>query len=146
MTATDSSGVFYAKAMQGALFDAGLEASDIQHINAHGTSTPLNDAAESRALEQVFYQQSFIPPTITSTKSALGHSLGATSAVEAVLSVESLRQQKVLPTLNYHRPGVNEPHLSIVTQGQPQALTRVLSNSFGFGGENASLIFSRGES
>ena len=148
MTSTASGGERYAHCMQQALANAHLQAHDIQHSNAHGTSTPLNDAAESQALAQTFYPPFYPehspPPTVTSTKSALGHSLAASGAVEAVLCVESLRQQRVLPTLNYAGPGQDEPHLSIVTAGRQQSMEHILSNSFGFGGENASVIFSRG--
>ena len=147
LTSTEDNGYYYAHTMKVALANANLKPNDIQHINAHGTSTPSNDVAEGRAIEKIFYtdnrQASIKPaPSVTSTKSALGHSLGASAAVEAVLCIQSLLQQKVLPTLNYRQPGVDESSLDIVTQGQRQALNYVLSNSFGFGGENACLIFS----
>lgn len=138
-TSTAEDGRYYAKCMQSALDSAAMKSDDIDHINAHGTSTPSNDRAESRAIRDVFLHQ----PSVTSTKSALGHSLGASGAVEAALCVESLVRQKVLPTLNFHQSGVDEPLLNIVQQGNEQALNNIMSNSFGFGGENASLIFSK---
>jgi 3-oxoacyl-[acyl-carrier-protein] synthase-1/3-oxoacyl-[acyl-carrier-protein] synthase II len=138
-TSTESDGKYYAKCMSQALLEADLSSSDIDHISAHGTSTPSNDQAESRAINQLFRHD----VSVTSTKSALGHSLGASGAIEAVLSVLSLENQQVLPTLNFNQPGKDEPLLNIVKHGQPQKLQHVLSNSFGFGGENATLIFSR---
>ena len=135
ITATHSSGSAYAAVMQGALKSASLQTQDIQHINAHGTSTPLNDAAESRAIKSVFYQNNSTSPTVTSTKSSLGHSLAASGAVEALLCIESLCQQKVLPTLNFSKPGPDEPLLSIVKQGANQSVNHIMSNSFGFWGE-----------
>ena len=138
-TSTAADGSYYAKCMQRALDVAAMESREIDHINAHGTSTPSNDRAESRAINNLFLHQ----PSVTSTKSALGHSLGASGAVEAALCVESLVRQQVLPTLNFDQPGVDEPQLNIVRQGGEQVLNNIMSNSFGFGGENASLIFSK---
>ena len=150
VTSTKEDGYYYAKCMENALSNAKLEPKDIQHINAHGTSTPSNDLAEGRAIEHVFHQQKNDRtqnpvPTVTSTKSALGHSLGASGSVEALLCIQSLMQQKTLPTLNYHQPGSGESKLNIVTHGQKQNINHVMSNSFGFGGENACLIFSKND-
>ncbi len=139
-TSTAANGSLYAKCINSALNNAQLKANSIDHINAHGTSTVSNDKAESSALDTVFKHK----PTVTSTKSALGHSLAASGAIEAVLSVMSLQQQKVLPTLNYNMPKEGEMPLNIVTQGKQQQQQYVLSNSFGFGGENACLIFAKG--
>jgi 3-oxoacyl-[acyl-carrier-protein] synthase II len=140
-TSTEANGMYYQKSMEDALCAAKLSIGDIQHISAHGTSTPSNDAAEGRAIASTFYADN--RPTVTSTKSAMGHSLAASGAIEAVLCVQSLIKQKVLPTLNYSQPKEDEAVLNIITKGSPQSLEHVLSNSFGFGGENASLIFSK---
>ncbi|MFT6388294.1 MAG: 3-oxoacyl-[acyl-carrier-protein] synthase-1/3-oxoacyl-[acyl-carrier-protein] synthase II [Cellvibrionaceae bacterium] len=147
-TSTEAGGMYYKKCMEDALSNAQLSIDDIQHISAHGTSTPSNDAAEGRAIASIFHQKkstlhSQNPPTVTSTKSAMGHSLAASGAIEAVLCVQSLTEQKVLPTLNYSQPKEDEALLNIVTEGKSQALKHILSNSFGFGGENAALIFSQ---
>jgi 3-oxoacyl-[acyl-carrier-protein] synthase-1/3-oxoacyl-[acyl-carrier-protein] synthase II len=140
-TSTEANGMYYQKSMEDALCSAKLSVDDIQHISAHGTSTQSNDAAEGRAIASIFHTDNC--PTVTSTKSAMGHSLAASGAIEAVLCVLSLTEQKVLPTLNYSRPKEDEAVLNIITKGSPQALEHVLSNSFGFGGENASLVFSK---
>jgi len=107
ITSTDSSGAFYQKIMRQALTNANLATHDIQHINAHGTSTVSNDAAEIRAIEQLFRHDLQGELSVTSTKSALGHSLASSGIVEAILSIESLRQQKVLPTLNFDSPNAD---------------------------------------
>ncbi|MDW6091679.1 beta-ketoacyl-[acyl-carrier-protein] synthase family protein [Vibrio rhizosphaerae] len=141
ITASKSDGSYYALAMQQALNDACLTSDEIDHINAHGTATKSNDAAEGRAIHQLFKEQ--VP--VTSTKSALGHSLAGSGALEAVLSVLSLDTQKMLPTLNYIGPAEGEAELNIVSQASTAKMDHILSNSFGFGGLNTSLIFSRGD-
>ena len=142
LTSTAPDGHLYEACMQAALDDAGLLASDIDHISAHGTSTVRNDAAESRAIYKMFGAR----PTVTSTKSALGHSLAASGAIEVVLSVIALHQQKVLPTLNYHMPREDEPSLNIKSKVFNQEVNVVLSNSFGFGGENCSIVITKEKS
>lgn len=139
ITSTSPDGSKYAFCIEAALQAAKLPASKIDHINAHGTSTLSNDLAEAHAIVKAYPHA----PTVTSTKSALGHSLGGSSAIEAILAVISLARQKALPTLNYQRPGLNEPELNIVTHGNQQKLDFIASHSFGFGGENACLIFGR---
>ena len=122
--------------MELALEDAGLSAADIGHVNAHGTSTPLNDAAEAEALVKVFAGS---PPPVTSVKGVIGHLIGAAGAVEAVAALLSSRDGKVPPTANHER---TDPGITIdVVAGQPRSATGpVLSNSFGFGGHNATLV------
>ncbi|MEU7148777.1 beta-ketoacyl-[acyl-carrier-protein] synthase family protein [Streptomyces sp. NPDC045456] len=123
-------------AMRWALHDADLSAADIGHINAHGTSTPLNDAAEAQALRTVFTE----PPPVTSVKGALGHTIGAAGAIEAAATALTLRHQTVPPTANHEDP---DPALCLdVVAGAPRAVRAraAISNSFGFGGQNASLI------
>jgi 3-oxoacyl-[acyl-carrier-protein] synthase II len=124
-------------AMQEALADAGLGPDDIAHVNAHGTSTQQNDRAEANALRKVFGPTG---PPVTSTKSVIGHLIGAAGAVEAVAAVLSNRHATVPPTANHERL---EPGMEIdVVHGAPRAVTPgpALSNSFGFGGHNACLV------
>lgn len=125
--------------MTKALTKAGLAASDIDYINAHGTGTPNNDASESKAVERVFGQA--VPP-ISSTKGFTGHTLGAAGALEAVFSVLALSEQKLLPNLNYSEP-MPETDWEPVKELTNSTVNHVMSNSFGFGGNNSSLIFSK---
>ena len=137
VTAPAPGGVGAATCMQLALADAGLEPSQIGHVNAHGTATPLNDAAEAEAVVKVFGEDG---PPVTSTKGAVGHLIGAAGAVEAVASFLALRHGLVPPTANHER---TDPELSLdVVAGEPRPLepAPVVSNSFGFGGHNASLV------
>jgi 3-oxoacyl-[acyl-carrier-protein] synthase II len=126
--------------MKIALEDAGIGPEDVSHINAHGTSTPLNDLAEATAMHQIFGEK---PPPVTSIKGHLGHSLAAAGALEGVASVLTLTNQLMPPTA-----GTNEidPDVGLdVVTGEPRAgdIDVVLSNSFGFGGHNGSVIFRR---
>lgn len=139
LTATNPDGSLYRDCIENALADANLPPDAIDHINAHGTSTVSNDQAESRAIASLFPTST----SVTSTKSALGHSLAASGAIEAVLSVLCIDKQQVLPTLNFTESKPDEPNLNIVKQGSPQVISHILSNSFGFGGENCCLIFSK---
>ena len=137
ITAPAPGGAGAAACMELALEDAGLTPSDIGHVNAHGTSTPLNDAAEAEAITKVFGERA-VP--IMSVKGALGHLVGAAGAVEAVASLLALRHGAVPPTANHE---TTDPALAVdVVHGSPRALAPapVLSNSFGFGGHNASLV------
>ena len=127
------------RAMKLAIARAGVSAGDISYINAHGTSTPLNDRFETIAIKAAFGDQ--IPP-ISSTKGATGHLLGAAPAIEAAFSVLSIRDSILPPTINYEHPDP-DCDLDYTTTGARDAnLVRVLSNSFGFGGHNAVLVFS----
>jgi 3-oxoacyl-[acyl-carrier-protein] synthase II len=123
--------------MQLALEDAGLEPSAIGHVNAHGTSTPLNDASEAEAIRKVFGDHA---PPVTSTKGVTGHMIGAAGAAEAAIATLSMREGLVPPTANLERIG-DDIELDVVG-GAPRAIPRApaLSNSFGFGGHNATLI------
>lgn len=139
ITSSDHDGSEYARCIRMALTDAGLQPADIDHVSAHGTSTPANDACEAMALKQVFGERIAQVP-ITANKSALGHSLANSGAVEAVLSVLSLQHQVLLPTLNYQQPDASTAGLDVVTTSRRAPLRHVLSNSFGFGGSNVALI------
>ena len=141
-TAPPEDGAGAVLAMRRALADAGLDAETIDHVNAHGTSTPLNDAAESRALRTVLGRHTD-EVAVTSTKGVTGHLLGAAGAVEAVIALQVLREGLVPPTagLRTQDPAI---HLDVVA-GEPRAVDvgAVLSNSFGFGGQNAALVLTR---
>ncbi len=140
ITAPDPSGRGAVRCMELALADAGIAASQVSHINAHGTSTPLNDLAESVAMHEVFGEQ--VPP-VTSIKGHLGHSLAAAGALEGVASVLTLINQVIPPTAG---TTVIDPEVSLdVVIGEPRSaeVDVVLSNSFGFGGHNGSVVFRR---
>lgn len=129
-------------AMRRALDSAGLEPEDISYINAHGTSTPLNDVSETRAIKGVFGEQAYRVP-ISSTKSVTGHLMGSAGSVEAVFSIAAICNQFIPPTINLNTPDP-ECDLNYVPNVGVQAdLKHVMSNSFGFGGHNAVLIFSQ---
>lgn len=138
ITAPSPGGEGASACMQLALDDAGLSPSEISHVNAHGTSTPLNDAAEAEAIRKVFGESA---PPVTSTKGVTGHLVGAAGATEAVACLLAMRDGSVPPTANLENIG-EEIQLDIVS-GAPRSITAApaLSNSFGFGGHNATLIF-----
>lgn len=140
MTAPDPTGDGFARCMRMALADAGLQPEDIDYINAHGTSTDLNDATEAKAIHLVFGSGAGSLP-VSSTKSMIGHMLGATGGVEAAFSVLSLRDQVLPPTINYENPDPDCDLDCVPNQKRQAAVSRVLSNSFGFGGTNGSLVF-----
>lgn len=140
ITAPDPSGSGARRCMELALFDAGLTPGDISHINAHGTSTPLNDLAESVAVRQLFGDR---PLPVTSIKGHLGHSLAAAGALEGVASVMTLLHQSIPPTAGTKDV---DPEIGLdVVIGAPRSvqIDTVLSNSFGFGGHNGSVVFRR---
>ncbi|MEM6707602.1 MAG: beta-ketoacyl-ACP synthase II [Pseudomonadota bacterium] len=126
--------------MRNALRDAGLSADAIDYVNAHGTSTPLGDVAETRAVKAVFGADTRVP--VSSTKSMIGHLLGAAGAVEAVLTVLSLVHGKIHPTVNLEKPGDGCDLDYVPGSARELSLRHALSNSYGFGGTNGSLIFS----
>ena len=139
-TAPPEDGGGAALAMQRALDDAGLHPENVGHANAHGTSTPLNDVAESRAMRTVF-ASALDDVAVTSTKGVTGHLLGAAGAVEAIFSIQALRTGLVPPTANLTRQDP-EIDLDVVADGPRElALEAVLSTSMGFGGQNAALLF-----
>lgn len=131
-----------ARAMQLALDDAGMKAEDIDYINAHGTSTPLGDVAETMAIKRVFGDYAKDGLVVSSTKSMTGHMLGATGAVEAIVSLMAIEKRTSPPTTNLDQP--DEQCDLDYTPNKPKSLPGLevaMSNSFGFGGHNASLIF-----
>ena len=142
MTSPPEDGRGAAFAMQAALNDAGLESEEVDHINAHGTSTPAGDIAETRALKTVFGEHAY-QLAVSSTKSMTGHLLGAAGAVEAVFSVKALVDNIAPPTINLDNPDGDCDLDYVPNQARAMSIKHVLSNSFGFGGTNATLVFSR---
>ena len=136
--AEDGSGGF--RSMQAALKRAGLSPEDIGYVNAHGTSTPLGDEVELKAVERLFGGAAD-GLAMSSTKSSIGHLLGAAGAVEAIFSVLAMRDGVLPPTLNLDNPSVETPINLVPHKAQEKKVSAVLSNSFGFGGTNASLVF-----
>ena len=145
ITSPDASGVGAAAAMQSALDSGGLKPADIDYINAHGTSTPLGDKAETRAVKTVFGDQAY-EVSISSTKSQLGHSLGASGGIELILATKAILEGVIPPTSNLDEP---DPECDLdYTPNVPKQrdVTYAMSNSFGFGGHNASIIVRKFES
>jgi 3-oxoacyl-[acyl-carrier-protein] synthase II len=140
VTAPMETGEGATKAMQQALADANLQPEDIDYINAHGTSTPLNDKSETLAIKNAFGEQAYNVP-ISSTKSVTGHLLGAAGAVEAVYSIMAINNNFIPPTINLHTPDPDCDLDYTPQTGKEHEIRRVMSNSFGFGGHNAVLIF-----
>jgi len=142
ITAPAPNGEGGARAMNLALKDAGLSPQDIGYINAHGTSTYYNDLYETQAIKKVFGDWAYQIP-VSSTKSMTGHLLGAAGAIEAVFSVMALKEGIIPPTINLHTPD-EELDLDYVPHtARKKNVDAVLSNSFGFGGHNATLVFKR---
>ncbi len=144
VVAPDEDGAGAARAMNRALDDAGLSPGEVGYINAHGTSTPLNDAVETMAIKLVLGEAAYTVP-VSSTKSMIGHALGGAGGMEAIAAIKTLLDGVIHPTVNYDTP---DPHcdLDYVPNVARKADVRtVLSNSFGFGGQNACLAFGRFE-
>ncbi len=142
ITAPAPEGRFAKKCMELAIKDAGIDASEVDYINAHGTSTGLNDLNETLAIKEVFGEHAYKMP-VNSTKSMTGHLLGAAGAVEAIVMALSIENNKIHPTINLTHPDP-ELDLDYVTEGARDCKVDVaMSNSFGFGGHNASLVFRR---
>ncbi|HSL42804.1 MAG TPA: beta-ketoacyl-ACP synthase II [Anaerolineales bacterium] len=144
ISAPAENGAGAAIAMTLALKNANLGVNDINYINAHGTSTPLNDKSETAAIKTVFGEQAYNIP-VSSTKSMTGHLLGASGALEAVFCVLAMRDQVLPPTINYQTPDPECDLDYVPNQPRKAAPKHIMSNSFGFGGHNATLIFSRFE-
>lgn len=144
ISAPAENGAGAAISMKLALEDAGLTIHDIHYINAHGTSTPLNDKSETAAIKTVFGEQAYQIP-VSSTKSMTGHLLGASGAVEAAFCIKAIRDEIVPPTINYHTPDPECDLDYVPNQARKASLKNVMSNSFGFGGHNATLVIGRFE-
>ena len=141
LTAGEPNGTGAKAAMTKALDMAGLSPGDIGYVNAHATSTEVGDAAEINAIKGTFPNRGK-DLAVSSTKSATGHLLGAAGAIEAIYSILAVRDGMLPPTLNLDNPDVGESFDLIPKTAKPKAIAHALSNSFGFGGVNASLIFS----
>lgn len=142
ISAPAENGAGAAMSMKLALEDANIGVNDIGYINAHGTSTPLNDKSETAAIKTVFGEQAYSIP-VSSTKSMTGHLLGASGAVEAVFSIMAIREGILPPTINYQTPDPQCDLDYVPNQARKASPKHVMSNSFGFGGHNATLVISR---
>ena len=145
MTAPSPDGEGAARCMAAALEDAGIGREEIDYINAHGTSTPLNDLYETRAIKTVFQDRAYSVP-ISSTKSMTGHLLGAAGGIETVFTALTIQRGMIPPTINLENPS-EECDLDYVSNtARASAVRRAMSNSFGFGGTNATLILAEASS
>jgi 3-oxoacyl-[acyl-carrier-protein] synthase II len=140
VTEPDPSGLNPARAMTMAFRDAGIEPSQIGYINAHGTSTPLGDASETRVIKLAVGEEEARRIPISSTKGATGHCLGAAGAVEAMFTTLAVREGKLPPTINYEDPDPQCDLDYIPNEARDSDLTVAVSNSFGFGGHNACIV------
>ena len=143
LTATHPEGLGAKLAMKAALDDAGMTTSDIDYINVHGTSTPVGDVSEIKAIVDLFGQDAY-KLNISSTKSMTGHLLGATGAMEALFSVKAVEEDIVPPTIN-HEEGDDDENIDYnlnftFNRAQKRPVRAALSNAFGFGGHNATVI------
>ncbi len=144
MTAPEPSGRQATRAIQMALKDAGVKPTDINYINAHGTSTPLNDKTETMVIKQVFGQHAYQVP-ISATKSMIGHLIGAAGAVELVATALALEHQVIPPTINYEIPDPECDLDYVPNVARKATINLALKNSFGFGGKNSALVIKRYE-
>jgi len=140
MTAPPENGEGAARCMANAIANAGIELTSVDYINAHGTSTPVGDVAETRAVKSVFKDHAG-KLAISSTKSMIGHLLGAAGGVEAIFSILAIRDQVAPPTINLDNPGEGCDLDYVPHAARPMSINTALSNSFGFGGTNGTIIF-----
>jgi len=144
MAAPAVDGAGAAQAMRMALSDAGLRPQDVDHINAHGTGTALNDVSETVAIKSVFGAHAY-KVAVNSTKSMTGHLMGATGALEAIACLKALETGLIPPTINYEHPDPECDLDYVPSEARPANLRIAMSNSFGLGGHNACLIFRKFE-
>lgn len=144
LTAPHPEGRSVIKVMQNALENSGITTTDIDSINTHGTSTPLGDIAEAKAIKAVFGEHTY-SININSTKSMTGHLLGAAGAIEAIASILSIKHQTIPPTINHQTVDENlDPKINFTfNQAQTRPVNYIMSNTFGFGGHNTSVIFKK---
>ncbi len=141
ITAPLENGEGAQECMRKAMRDAGIKPTDVSYLNAHGTSTPLNDRSETRAIKAVFGDYAYEMP-ISSTKGVTGHMMGAAASIEAVICIKAIEQGFIPPTANHENPDLPECDLDYVPlEGRKADLDVVMSNSFGFGGHNAVVVF-----
>ena len=146
LTATHPEGLGAILVMKRALAEAGMKPEELDYINVHGTSTPVGDISESKAIKEVFGEHAY-KLNISSTKSMTGHLLGAAGAVEGIISIFAILNNVVPPTINFHE-GDEDPEIDYklnftFNKAQQRTVNAALSNTFGFGGHNASVIFKR---
>ncbi|MGD8387794.1 MAG: beta-ketoacyl-[acyl-carrier-protein] synthase II, partial [Desulfobacteraceae bacterium] len=139
VSAPDPEGLGAIQCMRMAIEDAGMQPEDVQCINAHGTSTKLNDDSETKAVKEVFGDHAYRVP-ISSTKSMTGHLLGGAGGVEAIFSVLTIRNGLIPPTINYENPDPDCDLDYVPNTARKGDVKTILSNSFGFGGTNAALL------
>jgi 3-oxoacyl-[acyl-carrier-protein] synthase II len=139
----DPTGASPARAMQMAFADAGIDPQEVGYVNAHGTSTPVGDSAETRVLKLALGEEKARATPISSTKGATGHCLGAAGAVEAIFTILALERGMLPPTINYETPDPECDLDYIPNEAREQEIEVAVSNSFGFGGHNACLVFRR---
>jgi 3-oxoacyl-[acyl-carrier-protein] synthase II len=139
----DPTGASPARAMRMAFEDAGVDPHEIGYVNAHGTSTPVGDSAETRVLKLALGDEKARATPISSTKGATGHCLGAAGAVEAIFTILALERGTLPPTINYETPDPECDLDYIPNEAREQQVEVAVSNSFGFGGHNACLVFRR---
>ncbi len=142
MTAPHPEGVAVVKVMENALNDAGIDCSEIDYVNVHGTSTPLGDIAETKAILKVFGEHAY-KLNISSTKSMTGHLLGAAGAIEAIACIKAIEHQVAPPTINHSNvdPELDNKLNFTLNKAEKRTINTALSNTFGFGGHNTSAIF-----
>jgi len=140
ITAPAEDGIGAVESMQNALADANLQPHQVDYLNAHGTSTPLNDKGETDSIKTVFGDYAYQMP-VSSTKSMTGHLLGGAGALEAVICVKTIQDQIMPGTMNYEFPDPECDLDYVPNQARPGEVNVVMSNSFGFGGHNATLVF-----
>ena len=145
-TRSNPNGLAIIRSMKGAIDDAGIAPGDVDYINAHGTGTPENDKMEFLGIQSVFGDHAENGLAVSSNKSMIGHTLTAAGTVEASFSVMSLIDEMLPPTINYDVPDPNLPLDVVPNEARKASPDFVLSNSFGFGGQNVSLVFSREQS
>jgi 3-oxoacyl-[acyl-carrier-protein] synthase II len=138
----EESGASAAQAMSFALSNAGITTDEVDYINAHGTSTPLNDTLETVAIKRLFGERAYEIP-VSSTKSMIGHSLGAAGALDAAACIKTITESTVHPTINFTVPDPNCDLDYVPNTARAAELNVVLSNSFGFGGHNSVLVLTR---
>jgi 3-oxoacyl-[acyl-carrier-protein] synthase II len=143
VTEPDPTGSNPARAMKMAFADAGISPDEVGYVNAHGTSTPLGDPAETRVLKNALGEEKARATPISSTKGATGHCLGAAGAVEAIFTILALQRGILPPTINYETPDPECDLDYIPNEARPQQVEIGVSNSFGFGGHNACVVFRR---
>jgi 3-oxoacyl-[acyl-carrier-protein] synthase II len=142
MTSPSENGEGAARCMVNALNDAGVNPDQVQYVNAHGTSTPAGDKAETQAVKRVFGDYAY-KVAVNSTKSMTGHLLGAAGGIEAVFSILAIRDQVSPPTINIFTPDPDCDLDYVANEARQMSIDVAVSNSFGFGGTNGTLVFRR---